>query len=69
SNVDRLWKEAIATSSRLIEGIRGLRSRGIRVTPRGLWPVSTAHAFEDIERTFDICRQSVENLNRQVLKP
>jgi glutamate-1-semialdehyde 2,1-aminomutase len=46
-----------------------LQSRGIRVTPGGLWFVSTAHTEADVDRTLEACRQAVAAISSLEVNP
>ncbi len=44
-----------------------LQQRGIRVTPEGLWFVSTAHTQDDIDKTLEAVKDALAELEKKVV--
>jgi glutamate-1-semialdehyde 2,1-aminomutase len=51
-----------ADEARLSKFLRALLYRGVRVTGRGTWFLSTAHTDQDIETTLDIASDALQEI-------
>jgi glutamate-1-semialdehyde 2,1-aminomutase len=52
--------------ARLRQFVDALLDRGVRITGRGTWFLSTAHSEADIEETLDAAREALQSLSRGV---
>lgn len=58
------YRSALQTDSHLTRQLFvELQSRGVRVTPAGLWFVSTAHDLMDVEETLEACRLAIHAMD------